>query len=95
MALISISADEVFERAKEFNILPSAIENLYSDSEDNLITEIALGRLLPNLKMKLSFSAFSEGKAIFKIKSPVVLKLPSKLVKNSFMRILSLLKRVI
>lgn len=82
MAMISISADEIFERAKEFNLLPGAIENLYSDNDDNIITEIALGRLLPSLKMKLSFAEFNEGKAIFKIKSPAALKLPAKLVKK-------------
>ncbi len=82
MATICISACEIFQRAREFNLLPGVIENLYSDNDDNIITEIGLGRLLPNLKMKLSFASFYEGKAIFIIKSPVVLKLPAKLVKK-------------
>lgn len=81
MAIISISADEVFERAKEFKILPEAIKNLYAEN-NNIVTEIALGRLFPDLKMTVSFDSFNEGRAIFKIQSPALVKLPSKLIRR-------------
>lgn len=82
MALISVSAIEVFERAKEFNILPESIKNLYVD-KNNIVTQIDLGRFIPNLKMIVSFDSFDEGKAVFKIQSPAVLKLPAKFIKKN------------
>jgi hypothetical protein len=82
MAIINISVGELFERAKEFNILPGLIKSLYADN-NVIVTEIDLGRFIPDLKMKVSFEAFEEGKALFKIQSPAVVKLPSKLIKRN------------
>ncbi len=82
MAIISISVGELFERAKEFNVLPELIKNLYTDKND-IVTEIDLGRFIPDLKMKVSFDSFEEGRAVFKIQSPSILKLPSMLIKRN------------
>lgn len=81
MALISISVLELFERAKEFNVLPEPIKELYADKND-IITEIDLGRFIPNFKMKVSYDSFEEGKISFKIQSPAVVKLPAKFIKR-------------
>lgn len=82
MAVISISASELFERAKEFNVLPEPLKKLYADKND-IITEIDLGRFIPDFKLKVSFDSFEEGKILFKIQSPVVVKLPAKLIKRN------------
>lgn len=81
MAIISISAPELFERAKEFNVLPEPIKNLYADKND-IVTEIDLGRFVPNFKIRSSFDSFKNGKALFTIQSPAVVKLPGKLIKK-------------
>lgn len=81
MALISISAIEVYERAKEFKLLPEFIKNLYTD-QNNIVTELDFGRFIPNLKMKVSFDSFETGKAVFKIQSPRVVKLPARFIKR-------------
>lgn len=82
MALISISVGELFERAREFNLLPESIKNLYSN-QDEIITEIDLGRFIPDVKMKVIFDSFEEGKALFNIQSPAVVKLPAKFIKRN------------
>ena len=82
MAIINISVVELFERAKEFKVLPEFIKNLYADKND-IVTEIDLGRFIPDLKTKVSFDSFEEGKVVFKIQSPSILKLPSKFIKKN------------
>lgn len=81
MALISISVIEVYERAKEFNLLPEFIKNLYTD-QNNIVTELDFGRFIPDLKIKVSFDSFEDGKAGFKIQSPRVVKLPARFIKR-------------
>lgn len=82
MAVINISASELFERAKEFNVLPEPLKNLYADKND-IITEIDLGRFIPDFKLKVSFDSFMEGRVLFEIQSPAVVKLPAKLIKRN------------
>lgn len=82
MAQISISVGELFERAKEFNVLPQPIKSLYTDKND-IAAEIDLGRFIPNIKMKVSFDSFEEGRAIFKIESPAIVRLPSKFINKN------------
>lgn len=81
MALISISVGELFERAKEFNLLPENIKKMYVD-KNAIVTDMDFGRFIPDLKMKISFDYFDGGRAIFNILSPAIVKLPAKLIKK-------------
>lgn len=83
MAVLSISTEEIFERGREFKIMPNYIKDLHSENGE-IVAKIEVNRLLPDLKIKVSFEEFNFGRAIFKIQSPAVIKLPAKLIRKDF-----------
>jgi hypothetical protein len=81
MAEISITVDEVYKYAKEFDVVPEKLKSVQA-RRDDIITVVDLSRFLPEITFTLNFDSFRDGKAYFEIKSPGIAKLPLGMLKK-------------
>jgi hypothetical protein len=81
VAVLSITVDELYERAKEFDLIPEKIKDVTANGR-GIIAKVDAGFGLPPVTVELCFEFYSFGKAYFKIEKPVFAGILLKLFKK-------------
>jgi len=79
MAKLIFTLQEVVDIVKQNAELPEKIEDI--QAEDNqVMLKINPGKLLPNIRIKVKFVGFYEGKSVLRIGTPIPSKIISLLI---------------